>query len=93
MIRVMLVDDEELVRTGLRMILDAEPELTVVGEAADGVEALGGELVQMRCRSTPAMKADISPAKVVGHDENHVGPVGVSGPGGASAEGRDQHCK
>ena len=40
MIRVLLVDDEELVRTGLRMILDAEPDLTVVGDAADGVDAL-----------------------------------------------------
>ncbi|MEJ7689923.1 MAG: response regulator transcription factor [Nocardioidaceae bacterium] len=36
MIRVLLVDDEELVRTGLRMILDAEPDIEVVGEAADG---------------------------------------------------------
>ena len=40
MTRVLLVDDEELVRTGLRMILEAEPDLTVVGDAADGVEAL-----------------------------------------------------
>jgi len=40
MTRVLLVDDEELVRTGLRMILDAEPDLTVVGDAADGLEAL-----------------------------------------------------
>lgn len=40
MTRVLLVDDEELVRTGLRMILDAEPDLTVVGDAADGVDAL-----------------------------------------------------
>ena len=40
MIRVLLVDDEELVRTGLRMILDAEPDITVVGEAADGQSAL-----------------------------------------------------
>jgi DNA-binding NarL/FixJ family response regulator len=39
-IRVLLVDDEELVRTGLRMILEAEPDLTVVGDAADGIEAL-----------------------------------------------------
>ncbi len=40
MTRVLLVDDEELVRTGLRMILDAEPDLTVVGDATDGVAAL-----------------------------------------------------
>ncbi len=40
MIRVMLVDDQTMVRTGLRMILEAEPHLTVVGEAADGREAV-----------------------------------------------------
>lgn len=37
MIRVVLVDDEELVRTGLRMILGSEPDFDVVGEAADGL--------------------------------------------------------
>ena len=40
MIRVLLVDDEELVRTGLRMILDAEDDLCVVGTAVDGLDAL-----------------------------------------------------
>jgi DNA-binding NarL/FixJ family response regulator len=39
-IRVLVVDDEELVRTGLRMILDAESDLTVVGTASDGVQAV-----------------------------------------------------
>ncbi len=39
MIRVMLVDDQQMVRVGFRMILDAEPDITVVGEAADGLEA------------------------------------------------------
>jgi DNA-binding NarL/FixJ family response regulator len=39
-IRVLLVDDERLVRAGFRMILNAEPGLEVVGEAADGREAL-----------------------------------------------------
>lgn len=40
MIRVLIADDEELVRTGLRLILGTEPDLEVVGEAADGIEAL-----------------------------------------------------
>ena len=40
MIRVVLADDEELVRTGLRMILGAESDLEVVGEARDGEEAV-----------------------------------------------------
>ena len=39
-IRVLVVDDEELVRTGLRLILDAEPDLTVVGTAEDGAQAV-----------------------------------------------------
>jgi DNA-binding NarL/FixJ family response regulator len=39
-IRVILADDERLVRTGLRMIIDAEPDLEVVAEACDGVEAI-----------------------------------------------------
>ncbi len=39
-ITVGIVDDEHLVRGGLRMLLSAEPDLEVVGEAADGEEAL-----------------------------------------------------
>jgi DNA-binding NarL/FixJ family response regulator len=39
-IRVLVADDQELVRTGLRMILDAQPDIEVVGEAADGNEAV-----------------------------------------------------
>jgi len=39
-IRVALVDDQELVRTGFRMMLEAQPDMTVVGEAADGVAAV-----------------------------------------------------
>ena len=40
MIRVVLADDQRLVRTGLRMILAAEPDIDVVAEAANGTEAI-----------------------------------------------------
>ncbi|MEV4494688.1 response regulator transcription factor [Micromonospora arborensis] len=40
MIRVVVVDDEHLVRAGLRLILEAAEDITVVGEAADGAGAL-----------------------------------------------------
>ncbi len=39
-IRVLLVDDHVLVRTGFRMVLDIEPDIEVVGEAADGHQAI-----------------------------------------------------
>jgi RNA polymerase sigma factor (sigma-70 family) len=39
-IRVLLVDDHALARTGLRMVLDAEPDIEVVGEAANGRQAI-----------------------------------------------------
>lgn len=40
MIRIVVADDEALVRGGLRMILEAQPDLDVVGEAGDGAQAL-----------------------------------------------------
>ncbi|MFE4396695.1 MULTISPECIES: response regulator transcription factor [Streptomycetaceae] len=39
-IRVVIADDERLVRLGLRVVIDSEPDLTVVGEAADGAEVV-----------------------------------------------------
>jgi DNA-binding NarL/FixJ family response regulator len=39
-IRVLIADDQDIVRAGLRMILDAQPGIEVVGEAADGREAI-----------------------------------------------------
>jgi DNA-binding NarL/FixJ family response regulator len=40
MIKVLLVDDQALLRKGFRMVLDTEADIEVVGEAADGAEAL-----------------------------------------------------
>lgn len=40
MIRILLADDQAVVRAGLRMILEAQPDLEIVGEAADGSEAV-----------------------------------------------------
>ncbi|HSJ27327.1 MAG TPA: response regulator transcription factor [Acidimicrobiia bacterium] len=40
MIRVVLVDDQHLVRSGFRMILEGEPDIVVVGEAGDGEEGV-----------------------------------------------------
>lgn len=48
MIRVLLVDDQPLIRAGLRMLCDAEPDLTVVGEADNGRDA-----VALAARVTP----------------------------------------
>lgn len=48
MIRVVLVDDQEMVRAGFRMILESEADITVVGEAGDGREA-----VDVVARSAP----------------------------------------
>jgi DNA-binding NarL/FixJ family response regulator len=39
-IRILIADDQELVRTGFRVVLDAEPDLEVIGEAADGLTAI-----------------------------------------------------
>jgi DNA-binding NarL/FixJ family response regulator len=39
-IRVLVADDQELIRTGLRMILDAQPGIEVIGEARDGRDAV-----------------------------------------------------
>ncbi len=47
-IRVVVVDDQQMVRAGFRMVIDSQPDLTVVGEAGDG-----GSAVQL-LRSTPA---------------------------------------
>ncbi len=52
-IRLLLVDDHEVVRSGLRMLLENEPDLVIVGEASTGstalelAQALGPDIVLM----------------------------------------------
>ena len=79
MIRVVLADDQPLVRTGLRMILSAADDIEVVGEAADGAEAISAcsefspDVVLMDVRmpgvdgidATRAVTATDSPPKVL----------------------------
>ncbi|BCY11508.1 response regulator transcription factor [Actinoplanes sp. L3-i22] len=38
--RVLICDDQEMMRVGLRMVVDSQPDLTVIGEAADGFQAV-----------------------------------------------------
>jgi DNA-binding NarL/FixJ family response regulator len=60
--RILLVDDHALVRRGLRLVLEAEPDMEVVGEAGDGAEAIALAL------DTPADLAilDISMPRMTG---------------------------
>jgi DNA-binding NarL/FixJ family response regulator len=63
-IRVALIDDQAMVRAGLRMILDAEADISVVGEAADGADA-----VDLVIRSTPdVVLMDVRMPRVDGID-------------------------
>jgi len=39
-IRVLLADDQDIIRTGLTIILNHQPDLEVIGQAADGIEAV-----------------------------------------------------
>jgi DNA-binding NarL/FixJ family response regulator len=54
-VRVVLVDDQELVRIGFRMVLDAQPDIDVVGEAGDGGQAV--EL--LRATTTDVVLMDV----------------------------------
>jgi DNA-binding NarL/FixJ family response regulator len=62
MVRILLADDHSMVRAGVRHILNAEPDLTVVAEAADGAEA-----VELARTTTPDLAVlDISMPRMTG---------------------------
>lgn len=78
MISVLLVDDQALLRMGLRLVLEAEEDLTVVGEAGDGVaavvqvSALDPDVVLMDVRMPGMNGIDATAAIVAEHPRTRV---------------------
>ena len=77
-IRVLLVDDQALIRAGFRMILDAEEDMEVVGECADGTQAVDSvrrlkpDVVLMDIRM-PEMDG-IEATRLIAHHEGEAAP-------------------
>jgi DNA-binding NarL/FixJ family response regulator len=76
--RILLVDDQELLRMGFRMVLDAQDDLEVVGEAGDGAEAvalaleLEPDVVLMDVRMPGTDGVQATRALVDGGSRSHV---------------------
>ena len=84
MIRVVIVDDQAMVRSGFRMILEAEPDITVVGEAADGREALdvvhraAPDVVLMDVRM-PNLDGVAATERLLSGSDDRPGPAAANG--------------
>ncbi|SDQ70338.1 response regulator transcription factor [Quadrisphaera sp. DSM 44207] len=78
-VRVVLVDDQQLLRAGFRMVIDSQPDLRVVGEAGDGAEAVRllattrADVVLMDVRM-PVMDGIEATARIVAQDARQQGP-------------------
>ncbi|MBB5965880.1 response regulator transcription factor [Planomonospora venezuelensis] len=76
MIRVMLVDDQELLRTGFRMVLGAQPDVEVVAEAADGRAAVEA----VRAGGVDVVLMDVRMPVMDGVEATRLICAGVGGP-------------
>ena len=57
--RLVIADDHGVVRSGLRLLLDRQPDMEVVGEAADGAEAVERDA----SRTRPTSRSSTSPCR------------------------------
>jgi DNA-binding NarL/FixJ family response regulator len=73
--KVLVADDQALVRTGFRMILESQPDIRVVGEAADGEETVAAArrlrpdvvLMDVRMPKLSGLEATVALADMLGH--------------------------